>query len=145
MNWGYKIATAIAVFIIIMLSMVYVAFKQTNEMIDTNYYQKELKYQSYIDASKNLDRISTDTILRVNESSIGVQLPKVLVEHFMKGTLEFLKNDDQRNDVLIAFSPDSNGMYLLDKTKFALGTYMARIQWNSDNKTYYREQTIIIR
>ena len=48
MNWGHKITIVILTFIIGMLGMVYVASKQTNEMFDSNYYEKELKYQNYI-------------------------------------------------------------------------------------------------
>jgi hypothetical protein len=52
MNWGHKIAIVIAAFVIGMLSMVYFASQQTNEMIDDNYYQKELAYQDIINAKR---------------------------------------------------------------------------------------------
>ena len=48
MNWGKGITLVIILFIITMLGMVYVASKQTNEMVEANYYDKELKYQNLI-------------------------------------------------------------------------------------------------
>ncbi len=45
MNWGHKITIVIVVFLVAMVSMVIVAYRQTNDMIDENYYTKELEYQ----------------------------------------------------------------------------------------------------
>ena len=44
MNWGYKILFVIILFVVGMVGMVIVAFKQSNEMLDTNYYERELQY-----------------------------------------------------------------------------------------------------
>ncbi|MCX6190591.1 MAG: FixH family protein [Bacteroidetes bacterium] len=144
MNWGYKIATVIALFVIIMSSMVYFAFKQSNEMMDKNYYQKELKYQSYINASHALDSISTDTLIRFNEASVFIQIPKILTLNFNKGNVEFIRNDDQSKDVLLAITPDTSGLFIIDKSRFSMGTYNVRVEWMSNNKTYYREQNLSI-
>ncbi len=144
MNWGYKIATVIALFVIIMLSMVYFAFKQSNEMMDKNYYQKELKYQSYIDASHALDSISTDTLLRCNDANVLLQIPPILALDFNNGNLEFIRNDDQSKDVLLAFTPDASGLFIIDKSRFSMGIYNVRVEWMSKNKSYYREQNLSI-
>ncbi len=144
MNWGYKITIVIAVFIIIMTSMVYVAFKQSNEMMDKSYYQKELKYQTYIDASKNLNSISVDTLITQDEQNILVQIPTDLVSNFEKGSIEFLRGDDQNKDLTVPFTPDAKGIFLIGKSKFSKGNYTARIQWNCGDKPFYREQTLII-
>ena len=53
MNWGYKLIVVIAVFLIAMLAMVGVAYKQSNEMVESNYYDKEINYQSLINAASN--------------------------------------------------------------------------------------------
>ncbi len=51
MNWGARIAILIVTFVVSMIGMVVVAFQQTNEMTDANYYQKELEYQHRPDAT----------------------------------------------------------------------------------------------
>ena len=55
MSWGYKILIVYILFIGMILGMVYVASRQTNEMQDDNYYAKELVYQSVIDGKNNLN------------------------------------------------------------------------------------------
>jgi hypothetical protein len=54
MNWGHKITIVIIVFLVGMLGMVFIALRQNNEMIDDDYYKKELAYQQVIDAKNNL-------------------------------------------------------------------------------------------
>ena len=144
MNWGHKISIVIISFIVIMLSMVFVAFKQTNEMIENNYYDREIKYQSMIDAASNLNTLSNDSIIIQNTNNLEVLIPKTLVKEFTKGKIEFVKNDDEKKDRLLAFTPDANGGFIIDKSKFSTGAYTAKIEWTSGIKTYYREQKIII-
>ena len=145
MNWGYKITLVIAIFIIAMLSMVFVAFKQSNEMIDDNYYEKELKYQSLIDGSNNLNAVYKDSLLTQDENNLIFTIPATLCTSFKKGKIEFIKNDDMSKDKTIALSPDATGKYILDKKQLSKGSYKARIQWINNETSYYKEQTISIK
>ncbi len=144
MNWGYKITFVIVAFILIMLSMVFVAFKQSNEMIDTNYYEKELKYQSLINASDNLYSISKGDLIKQNAQDVIIQIPQNLHTNFTNGKIDFIRNDDQRKDIVIDFTPDQNGLFIINKARFSSGFYIGRIQWNNDQKPYYREEKISI-
>lgn len=144
MNWGHKLTIVIAAFIIIMLGMVYIAFRQTNEMMDEGYYAKELKYQSYIDASKNLNSVSTEAILSQQAEGIVVRIPESLIAGFANGKIEFLRNDNEKKDLLVNVTPDATGIFIIDQSKFSLGKYIARIQWESKGKPYYREETLIL-
>lgn len=144
MNWGHKITIVIVAFIIIMLSMVYVAMRQTNEMEDANYYDKELKYQNKIDAANNLSASGTDSILSQNSKAVMIQIPKKLIADFKNGTLEFLKSDDQKKDLNLSFKPDTAGIFSIEKSKFVQGFYKARISWDNGAEHYYKEETISV-
>lgn len=144
MNWGYKILLVIIGFIVTMLSMVYFAYKQNNEMIDTNYYEKELKYQTLIDASNNLNNVTSDTLIKQDLHGISIKIPRVLISDFIKGKIEFIKNDNEKKDIVLNFSPDTNGVFKMDLAKFSKGYYTARINWENAKTTYYREQKLNI-
>lgn len=144
MNWGHKITLVIIIFIITMLAMVFVAFKQTNEMVDSNYYEKELKYQSLIDAAHNLNAVSNEVILSKNPDGLLVTIPMALTNNFENGTIEFLRNDDEKKDITLSFKPDSQGLFLIHSSKVSPGSYKVRIKWDSDKKSYYREQNLML-
>ena len=145
MNWGNKIALVIIVFVGIMMGMVFVAFKQTNEMIDDNYYDKEIKYHSKIDASQSLRNFTTADIVTTSQNGVMIQIPSALCTQFSNGTIELLRSSDQSKDLNAGFTPDKNGQFLLSNEKLASGKYTARIAWKNDNKDYYKEQTIFIK
>ena len=63
MNWGKGLTLFIVGFMLAMLGMVYLAFKQTNEMIEDNYYDREVKYQQIIDAKLNLNPLLSEFLL----------------------------------------------------------------------------------
>lgn len=144
MNWGYKILLVIIGFVLTMLSMVYFSYKQNNEMIDTNYYEKELKYQALIDASNNLNNVTQDTLIKQDLNSISIKIPSVLMSNFSKGKIEFIKNDNEKKDIVFNFSPDTNGIFKMDLERFSKGYYTARINWENAKTAYYREQKLNI-
>jgi len=145
MNWGYKILVVIVAFIIAMLSMVFVAFRQTNDMLDENYYEKEMNYQSLIDAAQNLNLVNDSILINQDESYIKVNIPNSLIANFEQGNVSFLRIDDKRKDVKFDFKPNENGLVLIEKFKFSPGVYKARVKWRNLSKDYYREQNIIVK
>lgn len=144
MNWGKSITIVIVSFIAIVLGMVYVASKQTNEMIDKNYYDKEIKYQTLIDAADNLNKVTKDSLITQDQQKVNIQIPASLKTNFKAGKLVFLRNDDQKKDLEQTFSPDGTGLYAVEKAKFSKGRYKVRIEWTNDNTPYYREQNLDI-
>ena len=144
MNWGHKLTVVIGIFILAMLSMVYLAFQQTNDMVDTNYYDKELKYQLKIDAAQNLNAASTGVLVTQFEKNVKILLPKNLTKNFANGKLEFLKSDDKKRDLNLSFQPDTAGQFIIDGKRFVRGLYKVRLQWESEDKSYYREQDLML-
>lgn len=144
MNWGYKILLVIIAFMIAILSMVFVAFRQTNDMLDENYYEKEMNYQSLIDAAQNLNLVNDSLLINQNETYVIVHVPRTLISNFEQGNLTFLRIDDKRKDFTFDFKPNEEGILQIEKFKFIPGTYKARMKWRNLGKDYYREQNLIV-
>ncbi len=144
MNWGYKIFIVIILFIAGMFGMVYVAFKQTNEMMDSNYYDKEVHYQTKIDAAKNINEVMNGDLISLEGENMKIALPISTIHEFLKGDIEFVKQDEMKYDQTVQLTPDSNGLMNLSLAKFKHGLYKARITWHADQKEYYREQNILV-
>lgn len=144
MNWGYKIMIVIFAFIAAMIGMVVVASHQKNEMVETNYYDAEINYQSMINAAKNLNAISGDSLIKQTKQSVLLQIPNSLVTGFQKGQISLLKTDNEHQDKKIDFNPDANGRFIINKSTLSAGSYKASIEFTSQSITYYREQNIIL-
>jgi len=145
MSWGYKISLVIIVFIVGMLGMVYVASKQSNEMMDKDYYEKELEYQKLIDAAQNLNRlnIEKDSVLYLKNDNLLLQFPKGTYENGVNGTLELIRLDDEKKDKIIDLSP-KEGLQYIPLKELHSGKYKIRLHWQHTNQPYYMENSIYI-
>jgi hypothetical protein len=144
MNWGYKITLVIVLFLAGMAFMVSIAMKQKNEMVDDQYYVKELHHQEQIDAATNLNAVSEKLRIKDSAGFIQLSLPPSLLACNMTGEIEFLRPSDQTKDRVLPLQLDSLGLQLIPKTNFIKGLYRVRIAWESEAKPYFSEQTLFI-
>ncbi|MBK9981762.1 MAG: FixH family protein [Saprospiraceae bacterium] len=144
MNWGHSLTIFIIVFLAGMLGMVYYASRQSNEMIDDHYYEKEMKYQSTIDAQKNLMAKSSVSMIGQNQDDVIITFPAGSFESIENGTIELLRNDAQRNDVDLAIQTNGTDRQHISKNILTKGMYTARIKWTNDHQEYYREEKLIV-
>jgi hypothetical protein len=143
MNWGNKILIGITVFVTGISSMVYVAMKQTNEVVDEKYYESELKFQEKIDASKNLANLSEPLVITNNKDVFTIQFPKAAVDNNAKGKIELLNALQNSSDVSVNVKA-VNGIQSIDKNRLAKGTYFLKVDWTNSGVAYYHQQNINI-
>jgi hypothetical protein len=129
MHWGHKITIVIVVFLIGMTGMVFVASRQTNEMIDEKYYEKELVYQDLINAKENLQMLKKSSLVQQNEQQVMIQIPPASLNNIENGVINFLKNEDKSKDL---------------QTQLKKGWYKFRIRWKSEGKEYFSEENLQI-
>mgnify|MGYP000995955359 CR=1 FL=1 len=139
MNWGYKILITFIVFVTVMLGMVYVASKQTNEMQETNYYEKELVYQEVINGKNNL-QAAGGLALQNNGDTIAFKAPVSVLNNIKNGTVYFLCPSDEKADLHLPFVPNADGLQYVPKSKLKKVLYTVRISWKNNDKPFYFEQ-----
>jgi hypothetical protein len=144
MNWGYKILIVILLFIIGMGTMVSIAMRQKNEMIDEQYYVKELKHQGQIDAENNLNALDEKLTIKDTLDALVVKIPSVARQNIKEGSVVFLRPSDQSKDHRLVLNVDSSGRQLFNKSNFVKGQYKVRISWKSEQKAYYYEQPLFV-
>lgn len=144
MNWGYKILIGFSTFVIGMLCMVGVAMKQSNEMIDDNYYDKELKYQDKIDASKNLSAVAEKLSITDSGNVVVLQLPLATISSNTTGTIECIRSAEQKKDVMLQLHVDATGKQVLPKTLFVNGVYQLRLDWVTNGTAYFHQQVLTV-
>ena len=144
MNWGHKITIVIIVFLVGMLGMVFFALQQNNEMIDDDYYKKELAYQQVIDAKQNLLNKSENNIVNQNAMEVIFILPVGTFEKLEEGHIELLRPDNQLKDVHMAMQFVGRDKYVIPKTDLLSGAYKARISWKNAGTAYYKEETVYV-
>lgn len=142
MNWGRGLTLFIVGFILAMLGMVYIAFKQSNEMIEDNYYDREVKYQEIIDAKSNLNPLIGEFVLADSNDYILLRLPASASTAIQNGELRMIKMDAAASDNTLKVTQTETQ---IDKAKFQKGLYHVKLGWDSEGKSYFYENDLMIR
>ncbi len=145
MNWGHGVIIILIFFFIGLGFMVFVSMRQNIEMIDDQYYDKELKYQGIIDAKNNLALLNDSVFVAEGRDVITIKMPQGAHEDISGGTLEFLRPSDKTLDRVVAIETDSSGSQLLPKAEFKNGIYRMRASWKSGGKDYFYEKDILLK
>lgn len=144
MNWGNRVIIILVVFVTGIISMVYISMRQTNEVMDANYYEREMKYQQVIDGKKNLLSLNDSVSIKNDGAVIKIAFPPSTVDKLDSGTIQFMKLSDAKDDKFIPMSGSKTELYQIPLSYIARGFYKVRVEWSNEGKPYYHEQNFNI-
>lgn len=137
MNWGHGILITIIIFVASILGMVVLSSRQTIDMMDDRYYEKELRHQVLIDQSENFASAKGKVDLQIKDSSIILTLPHNLSDAISSGNIIFMRLSNKNMDVNIPLKMD-DGRQEIDKSLFVKGMYQVRMKWVNKGTAYYQ-------
>ncbi|MFT4094531.1 MAG: FixH family protein [Niabella sp.] len=140
MSWGYKVIITLVVFLAGMSAMVYIAMRQTNEIIDSNYYEREIKYQRVIDAKNNLLKLKDTVSMHIRGPYVLIGFPESAVGKIDSGKIEFVKLSDSKADRTFEMNTTNGPSYKIPVTALEQGWYTVRMEWQNNGTGYYLEQ-----
>ncbi len=140
MNWGNRLLVAFLIFGTGMIYLVFQSMRVQTDLVETDYYQKELNYQSELDASTRGVKIGG---VQVNQTSDTIQLTWPLTQKNKKLTGEawfycaYNKKQDRRIPI-----QTMDGNMQIEKKKLNAGRYTIKLNWSDGTETFYQENTI---
>ncbi len=143
MNWGYKILMVYAVFVSGILFMVFRSSATKVDLVTTDYYTEELKYQQTIDAVKRTGQLAGTTTSVASGDSLIIALPPAMVGRQVTGSLLLYCIADKDKDVQQTFTTNK-GSVLMQLPPNNKGLHDVKVSWTSDGQTYYHEQKIFL-
>ncbi len=143
MNWGTKILIVYVAFIAGILFMVFKSSTQNTDLVTTDYYTKELKYQEKIDEIKRTATLLAPVAYSIKDNSLSILFPKDFAGKKLVGEAVLYCPSDEKKDIKKIFS-------LIDETlQMAIpagskGLYELHISWQDGGVSYYFETKIFI-
>ncbi len=135
------------VFVVFAGGMIYLAYRcmhVNTELVSTEYYKDELRYQDVIDATRTANALSEKVKLVQTDGAITVQLPAEMKNQKVSGTIWFYCAADAKLDRHIRVEINSPTPQQINKTLLSRGCYTVKFDWTSNNKHYYTEQSLTI-
>lgn len=143
MNWGYKILLVYIVFVAGILLMVIKSASQKVDLVTTDYYAKELKYQERIDANKNASNLSGPVNFKLEKGNLKIYLPKEFEGKNINGNIVLYCPSDENKDVKQDFSQDKT-ILSLPLTETKKRQFILQVSLQAEGKAYYFEKNIIL-
>ena len=136
-NWGTKLAIWIIVFILFILTLVYMSFSYDIGLVEKDYYPKGLKYQNRINAINNAKNI--DAVFNISQEgeNVIIELPDIQAKDV---TITFFRPSDNSFDRFYSWDINEGSRIKLPKREFTVGKYIVKFNWKHLDKDYYVEQ-----
>lgn len=144
--WGKGIFLLYGLFVVFTLIIVIYASMQDFQLVERDYYQKELDFQSRIDEIKNTNELSEKPIWAINqiENVLTITFPESIMDKIISGDVLFYKASEARGDFKVMIAPDDSGMQFIPLEKLSKGLWKLKFHWNDDQRSYYLEGQFVI-
>ncbi|MBS9766423.1 MAG: FixH family protein [Flavobacteriaceae bacterium] len=139
------IIIAITLFMGYILQFVYKAMampEYNHQLVTTNYYQKELKYQSEIDKEKRAKQLKQDVIVTKNEEGLLIIFPDEFESKKITGIVELLRLSDEKADITLPVIVENHRLLIKDE-KLIKGQYQITIDWEVNGQGYMLKKEIM--
>jgi hypothetical protein len=143
LNWGSGIAIGFTCFVIFMGTLVIKSFNQNFDLVHEDYYGEELKYQERIDRGMESSSLKGTISYEISNGEIILKFPEGMKEKQISGEVLFFRPSDKRKDVKVNLNP-ANGEQRFPLAQFSKGLYKVQINWESEGKKYYNEETLTL-
>lgn len=142
-NWGYSLLVVFVLLAAHISYLVYLCMQEKFDLVSSDYYNEELRYQDKIDGANNAKRLSAVQLSQTGDE-VSIQLPKELNGDNLTGQVWLYCPANASLDFKQPLQVNKNGVMLIDKKKLADVKYTAKITWQAGDQNYYNEQIFAV-
>lgn len=139
MGWGWRIAIFYGTFVVFMIGMVVMAFREDFDLVADDYYEQEIAYQGRIDQLTNASEDRQRVKVLLADGMVQLNFPSAASDV----KVHFFRPSDENMDLKVEEAAvDSELSVPIDK--FSKGKYVIKVEWKSSGKTYFQEDNLFI-
>ncbi|MCX7729436.1 MAG: FixH family protein [Bacteroidia bacterium] len=139
-TWGHKITIAFIAFASFILYMVYQMVNSEVDIVEKDYYAKELKFQHQIDKYHNTLQLGDSAVI-INQDEKNMEI--IFKNSYpQKITVYLYYPVNEKYDRMFHFKKQSD--IIIDKSNIQKGKCKLKMEWNDNDKEYYFEKEMMI-
>lgn len=143
MNWGKKITIVYLAFVALIVTMVVISARQKVDLVSSDYYAKELNYQSDINKMKNANALSTKLKCSLINNTIELIFPDEHQNKSITGNAFVYKPSDNKSDRVFPLNT-FEGREVISTQDLSKGMYKIKVDWVVEGVEYQTESVIVI-
>lgn len=136
----------IAIIIPIVLLIVFVIFSSQNTftLVERDYYQKEINYQSQIDRKTRTNQLSQKVNIYNDDEGVVLQFPSIFLLEDINGKIIFFRPSDSNLDFDTQLDLNQDGLQTISSAHLKKGAWIVKVFWNNQQYEYYYEKRIFV-
>lgn len=140
MNWGKSIVLSFIIFISFVGVLVYKMATAKVDLVQADYYQKEIDYQNQINRLNNAENLKTklNMLYLPTNQVLRIGFPTAVE----KGEVNFFRTSDKNLDFKVQVNNQS--VFEYSTKKLTKGLWKIQAIWNDGTREYFVEKEIII-
>jgi hypothetical protein len=144
-NWGTGIALTFALFAGGIIFLITLCSKENNDLVSSDYYNREIAFQSQIDKENNADQLMQPLLVVFNKSTdvISISFPNQ-IHSSVEGKIHFFKPDNAALDFDLNIATDTSLRQNVNAEKMKRGLWRAQIDWRANGQLFYEEKNVMI-
>jgi hypothetical protein len=141
-NWGTGIFLVYSVFVIFMLSLVFIATQQKIELVTENYYTKGVEFQSQINEQSNVAALTEKpTIKQLENGHVEIKFPASEANQ-IKGEIAFFRPSDKELDFTTPIELQTTNNQIITQ-KIEQGLWKVKLSWTEKDKKFFQETILV--
>ena len=143
-NWGKGIVVGMISFMIFILYMVITMStdkKYSHDLVTEEYYAKEMKYQTEIDAEINANLLDGNITGQGTPEGWLLTFPPSIDASTVKGTIYLYRPSNELLDFEVPLAI-TDGKQLIPDHKLIAGRWNVTITWSNDSQEYMYKKSI---
>jgi len=143
--WPIAIIGFFVVAIIFILSFIAWAMRQREDLVSSDYYEREIRYQHQLDAMNRSQTVASQMVVTFDstQTAIIITLPTAQ-SHGATGRIHLYRPSDARLDRELPLALNTDGVQRLDAKELRDGLWKVRLTWQVNGKEYFLDQPVIV-
>ncbi|QOJ28978.1 MAG: FixH family protein [Ignavibacteriales bacterium] len=137
-NWGTGIFIFIVFFVLMNVVFGIIAVNTKVDLVRTDYYESELKYQQVIDKKNNYTSLEIKPVFNVSGNTVALIFPGNAKK--ITGSLMLYRPSNAGLDVNYTFTLDQKDAVSYTYKGLVKGFWKAKIEFSDGVKEYYTEE-----
>ncbi|MBI5775004.1 MAG: FixH family protein [Verrucomicrobia bacterium] len=143
--WPYAITAWFVVFISGIVAWVAFAMRQSSELVRSDYYEHEIRYQQQIERLGRTQPVAAQATAAYDpvQQRITVTVPDGHAAR-ATGVIHFYRPSDAKLDRRLPLNVDTAGTQTMDAKALRPGLWKVRVQWKVGGEEFFFDRPILI-
>jgi len=143
-NWGTGIFIVIVLFLLAVISFFIFINTLDINLVEDNYYEKELVYQQRIEKINNASSLPGKINFSTEPGILIIQFPGIDSTFSPTGSVLFYRPSDPKKDMSVPLKLDNSFRQAIDISGISKGKWTVKLEWEMGGKEYYFEEGLFI-